>query len=45
MGTLVNFKILKYKKLPISQRLGVISCLPKGDKLRQYLKNWRPITL
>ena len=34
-----------YKELPISQRLGIISCLPKGDKPRQYLKNWRPITL
>ena len=34
------------KKLPISQRLGIITCLPKGDKLRQYIKkNWRPITL
>ena len=33
------------KELPISQRLGIISCLPKGDKPRQYLKNWRPITL
>lgn len=33
------------KELPISQRLGVISCLPKGDKPRQFLKNWRPITL
>ena len=33
------------KQLPISQRLGIISCLPKGDKPRQHLKNWRPITL
>lgn len=33
------------KQLPISQRLGIISCLPKGDKPRQFLKNWRPITL
>ena len=33
------------KELPISQRLGIISCLPKGDKPRQFLKNWRPITL
>lgn len=31
--------------MPISQRLGIISCIPKGDKPRQYLKNWRPITL
>lgn len=40
----INFIFLK-KELPISQRLGIISCLPKGDKPRQYLKNWRPITL
>ena len=37
--------IFYIKKLPISKRLGIISCLPKGDKPRQYLKNWRPITL
>lgn len=38
--------IFSKKELPISQRLGIISCLPKGDKPRQYLKkNWRPITL
>ena len=40
----VNDAFLK-NQLPISQRLGIISCLPKGDKPRQYLKNWRPITL
>lgn len=28
-----------------SQRTGIITCLPKGDKPRQFLKNWRPITL
>ena len=32
-------------KLSISQRQGLITCLPKGDKPRLYLKNWRPITL
>ena len=37
--------IFEHKELPISQRLGIISCLPKGDKPRQFLKNWRPITL
>ena len=37
--------IFKKKELPISQRLGIITCLPKGDKPRQFLKNWRPITL
>ena len=37
--------IFDIKELPILPRLGVISCLPKGDKPKQYLKNWRPITL
>ena len=31
--------------LSITQRQGIISCLPKGDKPRQFLKNWRPISL
>ena len=29
----------------VSLRQCVISCLPKGDKPRQFLKNWRPISL
>lgn len=37
--------IFVHGQLPVSQRLGIISCLPKGDKPRQFLKNWRPITL
>ena len=37
--------IYRKKELPISQRLGIITGLPKGDKPRQFLKNWRPITL
>ena len=28
-----------------TQRQGIITCLPKGDKARHLLKNWRPITL
>jgi hypothetical protein len=31
--------------LSITQRQGIVPCLPKGDKPRHYLKNWRPITL
>ena len=38
-------QIFIQQQLPVSQRLGVISCLSKGDKPRQFLKNWRPITL
>ena len=37
--------IFTKREFPISLRLGIILCLPKGDKPRQDLKNWRPITL
>ena len=32
-------------ELSITQRRGIITCLPKPDKDRELLKNWRPITL
>ena len=32
-------------KLPSSQTIGIISLLPKGEKPKQFLENWRPITL
>ena len=35
----------KNKRMSITQREGVIICIPKGDKPREYLKNWRPISL
>lgn len=31
--------------MSISHRRGVITCIPKSDKNRCYLKNWRPISL
>ena len=32
-------------KLSNTQRQGVITCIPKGDKPRNFIKNWRPISL
>ena len=31
--------------LSVTQRQGIISILPKGNKPREFLKNWRPIAL
>ena len=50
-----RFKILYFKvnklwipywiSLSVKQKQGVITCLPKPNKSRHYLKNWRPISL
>ena len=40
----VNFAFDQHR-LPLSQRMGIISIIPKGDKDKRYLTNWRPITL
>ena len=32
-------------ELSTTQKEGIIICIPKGDKDKHYLKNWRPITL
>ncbi len=31
--------------LPVSQRVGIINLIPKGNKPKEKLTNWRPITL
>ena len=44
---LLNSFNYTYQKgtLSISPKQGIITCIPKGNKPRQFLKNWRPITL
>ena len=32
-------------EMSITQKEGIITCIPKEDKLTQFLRNWRPITL
>ena len=32
-------------ELSCTQREGIITCIPKGDKRRDSIKNWRPISL
>ena len=38
-------EVYKNKELPHSQRLGIIALIPKADKDKRYIKNWRPLTL
>ena len=33
------------KQLPTSQSYGTICLLPKGDKNKYYIENWRPLTM
>lgn len=40
----INFALTQ-GRLSVEQKRGIISLLPKKDKERLYLKNWRPITL
>ena len=32
-------------EMSITQKEGIITCIPKEDKSKQFLRNWRPITL
>ena len=40
----VNYAF-QQQRLPTSQRLGIVSIIPKGDKDKRFLTNWRPLTL
>ena len=48
VGTLV-FRSVNYgyqqRKISVTQRQGVITCIPKEGKSKEFLKNWRPITI
>ena len=35
----------KSNSLSVTQTQGLITCIPKGNKPKQFLKNWRPVTL
>lgn len=32
-------------ELSATQKQGIIICIPKSDKPKEYINNWRPITL
>ena len=44
MTRLINYAFKK-GELSVTQRHGKITCIPKEGKSRQFLKNWRPISL
>ena len=31
-------------ELSTTQKEGIVTCIPKGDKPRDNIKNWRPVT-
>ncbi len=46
MVTFTFFKwCLSSGQLSVTQGYGIVTLLPKGDKPRQFLKSWRPISL
>ena len=41
----LNYGLENNELLSITQKEGIINCIIKSNKDRQYLKNWRPISL
>ena len=31
--------------MSVTQKQGIITCIPKGDRPKRFMKNWRPISL
>ena len=40
----LNYGYMK-GELSVTQKQGLITCIPKDNKPKQFLKNWRPLTL
>ena len=40
----LNYGYMK-DELSVTQSQGLITCIPKDSKPKQFLKNWRPLTL
>ena len=38
----MGIKLVNYQ---LHKKQGIITCIPKGDKPRQFMKNWRQISL
>ena len=47
IGSFIRRSINGYEKgeLSIKERQCLITCIPKGNKPKLFLKNWRPLTL
>ena len=45
LNAMYSFIINKLPSSQDSQTIGIISLIPKGEKPKQFLENWRPITL
>ena len=40
----INYSF-KIGSISVANKLGIITLIPKGEKDKNYLKNWRPLTL